>query len=106
MRRIHCAVWTALLCAAVAPAQEADAGKKQFEARCAACHGADGGGGERGPNIVDPRRPRARSADSLREVIRNGIPEAGMPAFPIAKQDLDQIVGFILALRAPAAEHP
>ena len=39
-------------------------------------------------------------------MIRNGIPEAGMPAFPIARQDLDQIVGFILALRAPAGEHP
>src|SRR2546428_120424 len=56
------------------------AGKTQFEARCAGCHGANGEGGEHGPNMVDSRHPRARSPEGLREIIRSGILDAGMPA--------------------------
>src|SRR5262245_63206440 len=32
-----------------------DAGKRHFEAHCAACHGADGKGGERGPDRKSTR---------------------------------------------------
>ena len=51
-------VLLAALLAAPAFSQGVEAGKKQFEARCGACHGADGGGGERGPSIVETRRGR------------------------------------------------
>src|SRR5215510_16172051 len=40
-----------------------DAGKRHFEAHCVACHGADGKGGEGGPDIVSPENARRRSAD-------------------------------------------
>jgi alcohol dehydrogenase (cytochrome c) len=87
-------------------AQSVDAGKKLFEARCGACHGADGAGGERGPNIVDARRGRAPSKESLREVIKNGIPEAGMPAFSFSDPDMDAVLNFIGSLTAPAIDRP
>ena len=53
--------------AAVASAQDVDAGRKSFESRCARCHGADGNGGEMGPAIAraahGARRQAAASVD-------------------------------------------
>jgi putative heme-binding domain-containing protein len=90
-------------------AQEGDpnlvaAGKRHFEAHCAACHGADGKGGERGPDIVSPDNARRRSADDLSELIRRGIPAGGMPAFQLPARELQELVAFVRALSAPAIE--
>lgn len=81
-----------------------EAGKRHFEARCAACHGADGRGGERGPDIISPERARRRSADDLSELIRKGMPAAGMPAFPLPEREMRELVAFIRSLSAPAIE--
>jgi len=81
-----------------------EAGKRHFEARCAACHGADGKGGERGPDIISSERARRRSADDLSELIRKGIPAAGMPAFQLPGRELQELVAFVRSLSAPAIE--
>src|SRR5215475_2736639 len=80
------------------------AGKRHFEAHCAACHGADGKGGERGPDIVSPDNARGRSADDLSELIRRGIPARGMPAFQLPVRELQELVAFVRSLSAPAIE--
>jgi alcohol dehydrogenase (cytochrome c) len=99
-------VLAALLCGTPASAQDGDA-RKQFETLCASCHGLDGAGGEHAPSIVETRRRAGgRSQPDLRDTIRNGIPEAGMPAFPLTASELDALVNFIGILRAPAADHP
>jgi PQQ-dependent dehydrogenase (methanol/ethanol family) len=79
-----------------------DAGKRQFQARCAGCHGEDGTGGGHGPNIIDVRRPRATTKEQVRELIRKGLPEAGMPAFPLEYAELDAIAEYFMSLKAPA----
>ena len=61
-------------------AQNGPPGKRRFDAMCAACHGAEGTGGERGPALVGRSESRVHSVDDLRNIIRNGIPAAGMPA--------------------------
>src|SRR5215813_2655469 len=81
-----------------------ETGKRHFEARCAACHGADGKGGERGPDIISSERARRRSADDLSELIRKGIPAAGMPAFQLPGRELQELVAFVRSLSAPAIE--
>ena len=81
-----------------------EAGKRHFEARCAACHGADGKGGERGPDIISSERARRRSADDLSELIRKGIQAAGMPAFQLPGRELQELVAFVRSLSAPAIE--
>ena len=103
MKRV---LWLMGVAAACSFAQSPDAGQRIFETRCGACHGLDGAGGERGPSIVDARRGRARSKDSLREVIRNGVPGAGMPAFSFSDPDMEGLLLFIGTLTAPAAERP
>src|SRR4051794_10239516 len=85
-------------------AADIETGKRLFEGRCAACHGADGAGGERGPNIIDARRGRARSKDTLREVIRKGVPEGGMPAFNFSESDMESVLAFLGSLTAPAID--
>jgi alcohol dehydrogenase (cytochrome c) len=95
-------LWTALF-AAGAVAQTDDAGKRQFLTRCAGCHGEDGAGGGHGPNVIDLRRPRATSRQEVRDLIRKGLAEAGMPAFPLAEAELDSITGYFLTLKTPAA---
>jgi PQQ-dependent dehydrogenase (methanol/ethanol family) len=87
-------------------AQTLGAGEKAYETRCAGCHGSDGGGGGHGPAIVDTRSSRAASTTALRELIRTGIPDAGMPPFPLPDVELDAIVAHVERLRAPAADHP
>ena len=52
-----------------------------FESVCATCHGLDGRGGERGPNVATRAEVQQLSdADTLR-ILQAGIPAAGMPAF-------------------------
>jgi len=81
-------------------------GQQKFESLCAGCHGSDGAGGEHGPDIVNIRRPRAASVQELHDLVRKGIPEAGMPAFALQESDLNGIARFLAALRAPAVESP
>src|SRR5690242_4530739 len=85
-----------------ATAQTDNAGKRQYEERCAGCHGADGTGGGHGPAIVDMRRARATTVENVRAVIQKGIPEAGMPAFPIPDAEAGAIAAYVMRLRQPA----
>src|SRR5215813_6328348 len=100
----HCGVAAAAKSAQVGDPKAPETGKRHFEARCAACHGADGKGGERGPDIISSERARRRSADDLSELIRKGIPAAGMPAFQLPGRELQELVAFVRSLSAPAIE--
>ncbi len=97
--------WIALWMAAGALYGQEIAGKAQFEAVCAKCHGIDGAGGEHAPSLVETRR-RGGSGRNVRDTIQRGIPEAGMPAFPLPATDLDALVAYLGVLKAPAADHP
>lgn len=92
------ALW--LLTLATAFGQAPDAGKRLFEARCAPCHGVDAGGGERGPRIS------AKTREVLRETIRNGVPGAGMPAFPLNEADMGSVIAFLEGMTSAAIDVP
>jgi alcohol dehydrogenase (cytochrome c) len=80
-----------------AAAQDAAAGRRHYDARCAACHGGDGNGGERAPGILD--RLPARSDAQLAGLIRDGLPGAGMPGFPLAEAEMRELTAFLRSLR-------
>jgi cytochrome c oxidase cbb3-type subunit 3 len=56
-------------------------GKQLLASNCASCHGIDGKGSERAPNITDSPYMRQLSDAQLKDIIANGIPGTGMPAF-------------------------
>ena len=59
-------------------ATELEKGKQLFLGMCSRCHGIGGGGGE-GPNLNRPVLTHAADDQALAAVIRDGIPDRGMP---------------------------
>jgi alcohol dehydrogenase (cytochrome c) len=88
---------TALFLTGVALAQNPELGRRHFDSRCAVCHGGDGAGGEHGPAIVF--RLASRSDQQLATIIRDGLPNLGMPGFKVDDQEMKELVGFLRTLR-------
>jgi alcohol dehydrogenase (cytochrome c) len=103
----HVLAAVAILCSsASAEAQPPEAGRAAYEIRCAGCHGTDGTGSGHGPGIVDVRQPRAPTRAALRELIRTGLPQSGMPPSDLPGPELDAIADYVDLLRSPAADRP
>jgi alcohol dehydrogenase (cytochrome c) len=96
MIRLSVLVLPLLLLTWEMPAQTTAAGQQSFGKRCAFCHGADGRGGERGPDITS--RNLATRTD-LAEVIRNGIPARNMPPTKIDDKELGELIAYTKSLR-------
>jgi putative heme-binding domain-containing protein len=75
-----------------------------FNQNCTACHGIDGGEGERAPALVGDRRFFRLSEGALYDTIKHGIPGTAMPALNIPDDDIWRIVVFIRAMRSSASE--
>ncbi len=98
-------VFTAVLWAQNPPAAPAEGDIKQTYAKlCGGCHGDDARGTQQGPGLAGNPSVRRRSPQSLRNVIRNGIPAAGMPGFDLSAGRLDALVTMITSLNASAAK--
>jgi alcohol dehydrogenase (cytochrome c) len=94
-----------LAVSAVAGAQNAAPGGQVFASRCATCHGTEGGGGELGPSIL--ARVPLRNDAELEAVVREGLPGAGMPAFPnLSKAEAGDLVAFLRTLKPRAGTGP
>ena len=90
-------VWIAVfLLSTVCLAQQA--GRELFTSRCAVCHGGDGRGGERAPDITR----RIGSESELTNLIRNGLPAKGMPPISLSGGESTQLVRFVRSLAATA----
>ena len=83
-------------------AQTAEAGHRQFDARCAGCHGGDALGGEHGPAIVG--RLRELDEAQLVTILRQGLPNRGMPAFNLSDAELRDLLAFLGTLRPRPGE--
>ncbi len=68
---------------------------------CASCHGLDGRGGEHAPNIATDPKVKRMSDASILQIIRNGIPAAGMPGFSKLLQDrqIEAVLKYLRALQ-------
>ncbi len=81
----------------------AESGRKTFESVCAGCHGLDGRGGERGPNIATRAEVRSLTDEETLQILQSGMPAAGMPAF--ASLGASRIKGVIAYLRILQGEN-
>jgi len=82
------------------PIRQMAGAKDAFESVCASCHGLDGKGGERGPNIAS--RPEAvhKSDQELMRVLQGARAASGMPSFrSLGSQKLVALVAYIRTLQ-------
>src|SRR2546421_12608272 len=84
--------------AAVPPARDVQEGKRLFDGMCARCHGIDGTGDE-GPALNRGVLTRGATDDALREVIRDGIADRGMPRVRrLTEGELTQLIAYVRSL--------
>lgn len=71
-------------------------GSRIYARQCAMCHGQNG---DQVANVNLQRQQFRgfRSDEDLQDIIRNGVPAAGMPGFPLNVSDLNSIIAFIRA---------
>jgi putative heme-binding domain-containing protein len=75
-------------------------GKQTFASTCAGCHGLDGRGSERAPNIVENSRVQRLSDAQISHIVENGVPGTGMPAFhSLAHTDVLAVVRYLRFLQ-------
>lgn len=80
-------------------------GSKTFATNCAGCHGSDGRGGERAPNIATARNVTSLTDAELSSFVRNGVPGSGMPAFGfLGDSGISDVVTFLRQLQGKTAE--
>ncbi len=71
-------------------------GNSLFQQNCAFCHGRDAGGGETGPDLTRSELvAKDVNGDKIGIVVRNGIPDKGMPKFALPDNDVSALVAFI-----------
>ncbi len=96
-----------MVCPSAALAQAVDPrGADLFVAHCATCHGADGRGGERGPDIVTGPRNRNRTVAAIQGVIKQGMPGGGMPPIALDEAQATLVANHLRTLAADAWEPP
>jgi cytochrome c oxidase cbb3-type subunit III len=81
--------------------------KATYESVCAACHGLDARGGERGPNLATRPEVIQKSDKELFEILKNGRTAAGMPSFSSFGADkLASLVAYLRTLQGQGKEEP
>src|SRR5256714_14546430 len=82
------------------PARHAPVGRQIFTANGVGCHGLDGTGSQRAPNIVTNPQLQKLSATELFRIISAGVPGTGMPAFQqLGKPAITSLVTYLKDLQ-------
>lgn len=74
-----------------------------FDSSCAVCHGSDGRGGERAPNIATEHEVVSLSDAQLTGILNKGVLASGMPAFGyLGDEKIKQLVAYLRVLQGMA----
>jgi putative heme-binding domain-containing protein len=75
-------------------------GQQMFAANCSGCHGLDGTGSQRAPNIVSNPQVEKLSPEALHRIISHGVPGTGMPAFQqLGASAISSLVSYVRSLQ-------
>jgi cytochrome c oxidase cbb3-type subunit 3 len=81
--------------------------KSTYENVCAACHGLDARGSERGPNLATKPEVLQKSDKELLEILKDGRTAAGMPSFSaFGPGRLAALVGYLRVLQGQGKMEP
>lgn len=79
---------------------DSELGRSTFNSTCAACHGLDGRGSDKGVNISGTEKMRRLSDAQILGLISEGIPGTGMPAFrTLNANQLRALVAYLRSLQ-------
>jgi putative heme-binding domain-containing protein len=82
------------------PTTRASQGQKTFASTCAGCHGLDGRGSDRAPDVVGSPKVQHLSDAAIRDIVSNGIPGTGMPAsHSLSSADVRSLVKYLRVLQ-------
>ena len=82
------------------PAASRAAGQQIFASACASCHGLDGRGGERAPNIAQAAAVQRLSDQELARIVTEGVTGTGMPAFhSLGSAGISAVVKYLRVLQ-------
>jgi cytochrome c oxidase cbb3-type subunit III len=80
-------------------------GQRIFSTTCAACHGLDARGGERGPDIVNRKEVQLLTDDALFHIVQDGKAGTGMPAFrSLGTEQIQAVARYLRSLQGRTAE--
>src|SRR5215471_15840681 len=79
------------------------AGAKLWATSCAGCHGPDGSGGGRGPNLVKRSLWHPLTDEGIHTTIREGLPGTDMPATKLSDEESWSLVAFVKVMTGPAS---
>jgi alcohol dehydrogenase (cytochrome c) len=77
-------------------------GAQIFRERCAVCHGNGGTGGQ-APALNRSRLNHGDSDFTIYKIVRDGIPQTGMPAVAMSPRERWQVVGYLRTLQFAAS---
>lgn len=84
-----------------------NAGKAIYDANCAVCHAADGGGGV-GPNFTDQYWLHGGDMPSIFKTIKYGVPSKGMIAWEaqLSPKKMQQVASYIYTMEGNTSANP
>ena len=83
------------------------AARQAFAANCAGCHGLDGKGGERAPDVVTRPNVRRLTDAQLLQILQKGVPQTSMPAFShLGDEVLRSLVAYLRTLQGSLGTAP
>jgi cytochrome c oxidase cbb3-type subunit 3 len=89
------------------PTASTSGGQQTFDSTCASCHGLDGRGGERAPDIATRPEITRLSDQDLLKILRSGIPEKGMPSFAaLGSAKLSALLSYLRSLQGKGTAIP
>ncbi|MGH9565867.1 MAG: c-type cytochrome [Candidatus Angelobacter sp.] len=89
-----------IVCPAQTSASKPSSGRRTFETICASCHGLNGKGGERGPDIATRLEIVKLSDGQLLKILHDGKPQGGMPGFGgLGSVKLTEVLGYLRSLQ-------
>jgi cytochrome c oxidase cbb3-type subunit III len=84
-----------------------NAGRRIFASSCAPCHGLDGLGSERAPNVVTNPQVQRLSETQISRIISDGVPGKGMPAFrTLGAAGVKSVIGYLSGLQGKEGSAP
>jgi len=89
------------------PGPASEQSRQIFASSCSGCHGLDGMGTERAPNIVTNPQVLKLSKEQLVQVISSGVPGTGMPGFrSLGAKPIDSLAAYVRVLQGKNATTP